>query len=264
FQTKLYLYTSYAMSARIPKEAAPEASFWDTADPYNYLRVDHRRHFAVAILGGEDHKTGQSDPEKSYARLAKRFKKWFPNAAIDHQWSGQVVETPDGLPYIGQTAEKQFAATGFAGNGMTFGTLGAMMALDAVERRKNPWRDLFDVNRKKVSGTLDYLAENKDYPFYLLRDWLAPAEKKSVQSLRPGRGKILSVNGKKAAAYRDDKGKISVCSAVCTHLGCIVHWNDAEKTWDCPCHGSRFAPTGEVLAGPAETSLEKIKINGQT
>ena len=260
FQTKLFLYTSYAVGAKIPPGVAPEASFWDIADPYHYLRLDKRRGFDYAIFGGEDHKTGQEkNPAECYARLEQTLQKLVPSARLDHQWSGQVIETQDGLPYIGETAERQFAATGFGGNGMTFGTLGAMMAVDAFLKRKNPWAELFDVHRKKIlGGTWKYLSENTDYPYYLLRNWLGGAETKSLRGSKPGQGKIVQRNNRKVAAYRDAGGKLSLCSPVCTHLQCIVEWNGAEKTWDCPCHGSRFAATGEVLSGPAEKPLEKI------
>lgn len=171
-----------------------------------------------------------------------------------------MIETNDGLPFIGELVEgKQFGATGFSGNGMTFGTLGAMMAADAVLKRKNPWQDLFDPGRKKLlGGTWNLLKENKDYPYYMLRDWLGGAEGDSLRALKSGQGKILKLDGKKVAAYRDDKGEVSLCSPICTHLKCIVGWNDAERTWDCPCHGSRFKPTGEVISGPAEEPLEKL------
>lgn len=265
FQTKLFLYTSYAVGAKIPSGFAPEASFWDTDDPYHYLRIDQRRGFDYAIFGGEDHKTGQiKNPEQCYQRLEKTLHKIIPAARMDHHWSGQVIETPDGLPYIGETAERQFAATGFGGNGMTFGTLGAMMAVDAFFKRKNPWAELFDVHRKKIfGGTWKYLSENKDYPYYLARNWLGGAESKSLRSVKLDQGKIVQLNGHKVAAFRDAHGKISMCSPVCTHLGCIVEWNGVEKTWDCPCHGSRFAPTGGVLSGPAEKPLEKIKADSK-
>jgi len=260
FQTKLFLYTSYVLGAKIPAGIATEASFWDTGEPYNYLRIDKRRGFDYAIFGGEDHKTGQvKETAGAYARLEKKLIRLIPAAKIDSRWSGQVIETVDGLPYMGESADRQFVATGFAGNGMTFGTLGAMMAVDAFLKRKNPWQKVFDVHRKKViGGAWDYLRENKDYPYYLVRDWLAGAEGKSLRSLRRNEGKILQLDGKKVAAYRDGDGKVSLCSPVCTHLKCIVGWNDAEKTWDCPCHGSRFAATGEILTGPAEEPLEKI------
>ena len=144
---------------------------------------------------------------------------------------------------------------------MTFGTVGAMMARDAVLKQQNPWRDLFDPGRKKLrGGTWSYLKENKDYPYYLLRDRLAGAEGKSLRVLKNGQGKILQLDGKKVAAYRDEHGAVSVCSPVCTHMKCIVNWNEAEQTWDCPCHGSRFKPTGEVISGPAEEPLAKLPV----
>ena len=153
FQTKLAGYSTYAVGAQIPKGTAPQASFWETADPYFYLRIEHRKTHDYAILGGADHKTGQAgDPERHYAHVEKRLRQLLPAAKIDHRWSGQVIETSDGLPLIGETVPGQFVATGFPGNGMTFGTLGAMMAADAFARRKNPWSQLFDVNRKKLLG----------------------------------------------------------------------------------------------------------------
>ena len=261
-QTKLFLYTSYALGARIPKGLVPAASFWDTRDPYGYLRVDGRRGYDYAIYGGEDHKTGQvNDTKASYDRLERTLRSFMPQATVDHWWSGQVIATNDGLPLIGETAERQFAATGYAGNGMTFGTLGGMMAADAALGRKNPWSELFDIHRTKVVGaTWTYLKENKDYPYYMLRDWLSGAEGKSLRSLAKGQGKILNLRGKKVAASRSEDGKVTLCSPVCTHLQCIVGWNNAEQTWDCPCHGSRFKPTGEVISGPAEEPLEKVSL----
>ena len=260
FQSKLALYSSYAIGAKIPPQKIPEASFWDTADPYNHLRVERKRGYDYAIFGGEDHKTGQQpDTTEPYRRLEERLKRFVPQAEVDHRWSGQVIDTADGLPYIGELVEKQFGATGFAGNGMTFGTLGAMMATDWVVGRQNPWSELFDPGRKKLRGaTWTYLKENKDYPYYLVRDWVGGAEGKSLRSLKKGQGKILHLDGRKVAAYRDDNGKVTLCSPVCTHLKCIVGWNEAERTWDCPCHGSRFKPTGEVIAGPAEDPLPKL------
>jgi Rieske Fe-S protein len=261
FQSKLFLYTSYAVGAKIPHNFAKEASYWDTGEPYNYLRIDRSRSNDYAILGGEDHKTGQlKNTEVAYHHLETCLKKLIPAAMIEARWSGQVIATPDGLPYIGETAESQFAATGFAGNGMTFGTLAAIMATDAFHRRQNPWQKLFDVHRKHFSDAWRYAQENKDYPYYMLRDWFSSAEGKSLKSLGRKEGKILQLKGKKVAAFRDEHGKVTLCSPICTHLKCIVEWNTAEKTWDCPCHGSRFSPTGDVLSGPAEAPLGKIDL----
>jgi Rieske Fe-S protein len=142
---------------------------------------------------------------------------------------------------------------------MTFGTLGGMMAVDALTGRQNPWRDLFDVNRKKLGGLWNYLKENVDYPYYFIKDKLLSGESKPISSVKKGEGKILRLDGRRVAVYRGDKGSVTKLSPNCTHMGCIVHWNSAESTWDCPCHGSRFQATGEVHAGPAETPLEPVK-----
>jgi nitrite reductase/ring-hydroxylating ferredoxin subunit len=172
-----------------------------------------------------------------------------------------VVETDDGLPFIGENEGRQFIATGFCGNGFTLGTLAAAMARDRYLGRKNPWFDLFRVDRKQFhGGTWRYITENLDYPYYMLRDRLAKAEGDSFDELKIGEGKILRLNGKKVAAYRDESGKVILNSPVCTHLKCIVRWNPADKTWDCPCHGSRFKPDGEVFSGPAESPLERIHL----
>ena len=256
-QTKLSLYTSYAMGARVPSDTIPEAMFWDTREPYDYLRVDRLRGFDYVVYGGEDHKTGQKrKTQKAYARLLARFKKIVADAEVDHRWSGQIISTPDGLPYIGQNADHQFIATGYCGNGITFGTISALMARDWATGRKNPWTDLFAVDRKKIKGaTWNYLRENKDYPYYMIKDRMARPEADSVRKLKRGEGMIIGSRTKKIAAFRDRNGKVHRLSPVCPHLGCYVRWNSAESTWDCPCHGSRFKPGGEVIAGPAEEAL---------
>lgn len=261
FQSKLALYTSYVLGARLPRGAVPEALFWDTSEPYFYLRVDWHSDHDYAVFGGLDCKTGQEeDASRVFGRLQGYLKKVLPEAEIQHRWLGQVVETNDGLPFIGENEGKQFIATGFCGNGFTLGTLSAVMVRDRYLGVKNPWFELFRVDRKKFhGGTWRYLKENADYPFYMVRDRLASAESGSVDDLRVGQGKILKLEGKKVAAYRDESGKVTLLSPVCTHMKCIVRWNDADKTWDCPCHGSRFKATGEVFSGPAETALEKVE-----
>ncbi len=256
-QTKLAPYTTYVAAGKIPAGVVPEASFWDTNDPYDYLRIDRHEGYDYAILGGADHKTGQGgEPEQHFARMEARLRELFREVQLDHRWSGQVVETNDGLPFIGEVAERQFMGTGYAGNGTTFGTLAAMMAADDVAGRKNPWSDLFDPSRKKVlGGAWDYLRENKDYPFYFLKDRLTRPSENSLDAVPRGEGRLVQHEGHKVAAFRDEQGHLTVRSAVCPHMGCIVRWNGAEKTWDCPCHGSRFEATGDVIAGPAESGL---------
>ncbi|HEY1718039.1 MAG TPA: FAD-dependent oxidoreductase [Verrucomicrobiae bacterium] len=260
FQSKLSLYTSYVLGAQLPRGLLPEALFWDTTEPYYYLRVDAGKKFDYAIFGGEDVKTGQEDnAQLVFKRLEAKLNKILPAAKVQDRWLGQVVETNDGLPFIGENDGQQFIATGFCGNGFTLGTLSAVMARDRFLGRKNPWFELFAVNRKKFhGGTWRFLKENADYPFYLLRDRLAKAEGESLTDLKRGEGKILKLGGKKVAAYRAENGKVTLRSPVCTHLGCIVRWNNADKMWDCPCHGSRFKTDGEVFSGPAESPLAKI------
>jgi Rieske Fe-S protein len=145
---------------------------------------------------------------------------------------------------------------------MTGGTLAAIMARDAVVGTRNPWAGLFDVGRTKIrGGAWDYLKENKDYPYYLVRDRLASPEVKSLRAVPRGEGRIVEIDGRRIAASRGQDGRLSTVSAVCTHMGCLVRWNDAERTWDCPCHGSRFQPDGKVFAGPAESPLEAVQLD---
>lgn len=262
-QTKLALYSSYAVAGQVTRGLVPDALFWDTGDPYRYIRLDRQNGHDIVIYGGEDHKTGQAeDPASRFETLSSALRALVPGITLTNQWSGQVIETADGLPYIGEIASGQFLATGYSGNGMTFGTIGAVMAADRIDGRPNPWQELFDVDRTKVRGGLwDYLRENKDYPYYLIRDRFAGADGKSARAIRRGSGMVLDVNGHRVAAYRGEDGTVTMKSAVCTHMGCYVHWNNAESTWDCPCHGSRFQPTGDVLAGPATAPLKDVDAN---
>ncbi len=266
FQTKIAPYTSYVVGAKLPQGAIADGLFWDTSDPYFYLRMEQRADHDYVIFGGLDHKTGQEDdPDRCFHDLEEMLRKFVPQAQFDHRWSGQVIESVDGLPFIGETAPRQFVATGFSGNGLTFGTVAAMMACDAALGRRNPWRELFAADRKKLSSIFNYVLENIDYPYYMIKDRLTKSEGRSVRSVKRGEGKILSLQGQRVAVYRDESGHVTQLSPHCTHMGCLVQWNSAEQTWDCPCHGSRFHATGETLAGPAETPLphiEKATANG--
>ena len=260
-QSKIAPHTTYAIAARVPARSVPRACYWDTSDPYYFLRLAPAGPGSdLAIFGGLDHKTGQAaDSVERFARLENTLREYVPAATVEFRWSGQVMESHDGLPLIGWAAEQQFVATGYAGNGMTFGTLAAMMTRDAICGRKNPWSELFDPKRTTLKGgTWNYLRENADYPYYMIKDRLTRSESISPEALPRGTGRILVLDRRRVAVYRDAEGRLTLRSPVCTHMGCIVHWNEAESTWDCPCHGSRFRPSGEVLAGPAETPLDPI------
>jgi glycine/D-amino acid oxidase-like deaminating enzyme/nitrite reductase/ring-hydroxylating ferredoxin subunit len=265
FQTKLSLYTSYVLGARLPADSVDEGLYWDTHDPYDYLRIEDCPEGQYAIFGGEDVKTGQEDePEEVFRRLLTRLNKVLPMATAERRWLGQVVETDDGMPFIGENAPREFIATGFCGNGFTLGTLSAMMARDSFLGRSNPWSSLLQVQRSPFHGGLwRYVKENADYPYYMLRDRIVRGES-TVAEVSNGAGAIVRVNGERAAAYRDEHGNMTLLSPTCSHLKCIVRWNDVDRTWDCPCHGSRFKATGEVLSGPAEEPLHLLKASGKT
>jgi glycine/D-amino acid oxidase-like deaminating enzyme/nitrite reductase/ring-hydroxylating ferredoxin subunit len=266
FQSKIYPYSSYAIGATLPKGKLPEACFWDTTDPYFYLRVESGGQNDYVIFGGADHKTGQADDtDQRFKTLEQTLQAILPDACPDRRWSGQVVETNDGLPFIGEIAPQQFVATGYSGNGMTFGTVAGMMACDAVLGRRNPWSDLFSVHRKTIrGGAWDYLVENMDYPYYFVKDRLLGEREDFITDVKPGEGRIVKVDGEVVACYRHKSGAIAATSARCTHMGCLVRWNNAEQTWDCPCHGSRFHPSGEVLAGPAESPLPAAELKSES
>jgi glycine/D-amino acid oxidase-like deaminating enzyme/nitrite reductase/ring-hydroxylating ferredoxin subunit len=259
-QSKLALYSTYAIGGRLPRGRIAAGLYWDTADPYHYLRVESQPDSDLAIFGGGDHKTGQIEAtEACYASIERTLRRFAPTFELTHRWSGQVVESVDGLPFIGETSPGQFVATGFGGNGMTFGTIAGMMARDAVLGRANPWREIFDPGRTNVrAGVWDYVRENKDYLYYLIRDRVASRHPKTFQSLRRGEGRVAEVDGRLAAVSRDARGVLTMRSAICTHMGCQVHWNQAEMTWDCPCHGSRFKPDGSVISGPADSPLPAV------
>jgi glycine/D-amino acid oxidase-like deaminating enzyme/nitrite reductase/ring-hydroxylating ferredoxin subunit len=259
-QTKLALYTSYVVAGTVASGTVPDSLWWDTNDPYQYLRIAPGNGRDLLILGGADHKTGQQqDTTSCYSDLERRLTSLVPGVDLTHRWSGQVIETADGLPYIGKTADHQYAATGFAGNGLTFGTLAGLVISDTILHRRNPWVDLFDPSRKAVTrGLWDYLKENMDYPYYMIRDRFAGADSRAQREIARGQGKVVQRNGERVAVYRNDDGAVEMRSATCTHMGCIVRWNAAERTWDCPCHGSRFTPQGAVISGPAESSLAEV------
>jgi glycine/D-amino acid oxidase-like deaminating enzyme/nitrite reductase/ring-hydroxylating ferredoxin subunit len=260
FQTKLALYTSHVIAAQAPRGTLPEGLYWDTADPYQYVRIERQGEHDVVVFGGEDHKTGRaSDTTARHERLEQALAERAPDARVTHRWSGQVIETPDGLPYIGRVANHQYVATGFNGNGLTFGVLGAMIISDLILERASPWTRLFDPGRTALRhGVCDYIKEYADYPYYMVRDRFAGAEGRSARAIRRGQGRIIEYNGAKVAAYRDPSGALVLLSPACTHMGCMVNWNEAEQTWDCPCHGSRFTPQGDVISGPAESPLGRV------
>lgn len=257
-QTKVAQYRSYVLGCRVAGPA-PHGLFWDDEDPYHYIRSQRTSRGRVVIVGGEDHKVGQEeDTEARYEALLGYTRERLDVRSVDYRWSAQTLEPVDGLPYIGRDtgAGHVYVATGFSGTGMTFGTVSALVLSDAVRGRANPWAELYDTGRlKPVQSAGTFLKENVDFPTYLVGDRLKKP-KGTLAGVPRGGGEVLLVDGERVAVSRDDAGALCAVSAVCTHMGCLVRWNGAERSWDCPCHGSRFDATGRVLDGPASRNLE--------
>lgn len=265
--TKIAAYRTYAISITTTDNLKLSGLYWDVDDPYHYVRGYEQNGVNHIIIGGEDHKTGQDvHTTAHYQRLEDWARERFQVASVDHRWSGQVIEPVDGLPYIGRNplSDHVFIATGFSGTGLTMGSLAGMIVSDLILGNQNPWVDLYDASRvKPLASIRNFISENIDYPSHMIGDRLAPAQMKDSNVLRENEGAIVRMNGKKVAAYRDPGGDLHVLSPVCPHMGCHVNWNDAEKSWDCPCHGARFTPTGKLLNGPAVSDLssEDVDIN---
>jgi len=261
--TKQAPYLTYAIAARLDA-AVPDALWWDTGDPYHYVRLQEGARGDGAgwvIVGGEDHHSGEElgGAEARWRRLEAWGLERFPMRKVEHRWSGQVMEPVDGLAFIGEdpgSGDHVYVATGDSGHGMTHGTIAGMLISDLVLGRDNPWARLYDPRRKTLRAGAEFVRENLTVGRHVA-EWVTGVEGqvKSVEEIAPGSGAVLRRGLGLVAAYRDEDGTLHERSARCTHLGCVVHWNDDAKSWDCPCHGSRFAPTGEPTHGPANAPL---------
>jgi len=258
--TQVAPYRSYVIACKTERQY-PVGLFWDTARPYNYIRVYHDGTQTWLIGGGKDHKTGQeSDTESPYQALDGFLRDHFQVRTIEYRWSAQVYEPVDGLGYIGVEpgTKSIYYATGYAGNGMTYSNVAARLISDLILDRPNPYADLYSPSRfKPLASMADYVAENVNAAVRLIGDRLAE-DGEVYGEIANGEGKIMRVNGQQVAAYRDSNGVLNKLSPVCPHMKCIVHWNTAEKTWDCPCHGGRFTPTGEWIEGPPQHGLSRL------
>jgi glycine/D-amino acid oxidase-like deaminating enzyme/nitrite reductase/ring-hydroxylating ferredoxin subunit len=262
--TKQAAYRTFVVGARVPRGTMPQILAWDTADPYHYLRLqrlDERDD--VLIVGGEDHKTGQAnDGDERFARLEAWTRERFPTATrFEFRWSGQVMEPVDGLALIGRNpldSDNVYIATGDSGNGMTHGTFAGMLLTDLIAGRDNPWARLYDPSRKTLGAIKEFVKENMNVAVQY-GDLVTPGEVDDVSKISRGQGAILRRGLAKVAVFRDEQGQLHERSAVCTHLGCVVQWNALEKTWDCPCHGSRFHVDGHAVNGPAIEALGRAE-----
>jgi len=253
--TKQAPYMTYVIGARIPSGSVPKLLAWDTGDPYYYIRT----HDDVLIVGGEDHKTGQaSDTPERYQRLEAWARARFPMMGeLLFHWAGQIMETQDYLAFIGRNPmdhDNIYVVTGDSGMGLTHGTIAGMLLSDLILGRTNPWEKLYDPSRVRIRAASEFARENSNVAFQYT-DWLTGGDVKSADEVAPGSGAIMRRGLEKIAVYRDAQGQVHECHAKCPHLGCVVHWNPAETTWDCPCHGSRFDAYGKVINGPANRDL---------
>jgi glycine/D-amino acid oxidase-like deaminating enzyme/nitrite reductase/ring-hydroxylating ferredoxin subunit len=261
--TRMAAYTTYALALALPRQAIPGGLFWDTEDPYHYIRTQPGgRGGEFLIVGGEDHKTGQADDQEDrWARLEDWARTRFPAAGeLQRRWSGQVFETPDGLGLIGAApwGRNVFVITGDSGMGMTHGTLGARLVANLVRGIDDPLAKVYDPSRWMPFALKTFLAENLNLAAQYA-DWLTGGDVKSVDDIPRGQGAIVRSGLKKLAVYKRDDGSTCEMSAVCRHLGAIVRWNPGEQTWDCPAHGSRYSCDGQVIHGPAVESLRPAK-----
>lgn len=253
-------YRTYVIGALVPHNSVPRALYWDTADPYHYVRLQRLSEVHdVLIVGGEDHKTGQAhDTDARFDALEEWARHIFPMIEfVEFRWSGQIIEPVDSLAYIGRNpgdTDNIFVATGDSGQGMTHGTIAGMLITDLIQNRDNNWAKLYDPARKPIHGLGEYARENLNVARQYV-GLVTSGDVKSVDAISPGTGAVVRRGFQKVAVYRNNSGELHEMSAVCPHMGCVVDWNDTEKSWDCPCHGSRFDPHGRVINGPANTNL---------
>jgi len=275
--TKQAPFRTYVLGAKIPKGSLPHSLWWDTGNmntkwftaPYHYVRVQpFDNGYDLLISGGEDHKTGQADDEgireeDRYDVLEKWTRKHFPSITdIVYHWSGQVLEPLDYMGFIGKNPgdDNIYIVTGDSGNGMTHTTIAGILLTDLIEGKENKWASLYSPKRIPIKLSGRFLSESlnmaKQYG-----DFIKKADISEASKLANDEGAILSKGFRKIALYRDRSGTLHSFTAVCPHLGCVVQWNADEKTFDCPCHGSRFSKEGIVINGPAVSDLERIIIS---
>ena len=261
-QTKLAQYRTYAIIVSLPHGDIHEGLFWDTLDPYHYVRLvpSAEQDTDYVLIGGKDHKTGQNqEPEQVFAALEKWAKQNFLAHKVIYRWSGQIVEPVDGLAYTGRNPGDKhvFVHTGHSGNGLTYAAIASTLLTKLILDKKSPYEELYDPRRKSIKSAGEYVEENSNTAAQYA-DWFKASEC-DIKAISRTEGAIIRQGLTPKAVYKDEMGEVYCLSAVCPHLGGIVRWNNLEKSWDCPCHGSRFDAQGGVLNGPANRGLKKIK-----
>jgi glycine/D-amino acid oxidase-like deaminating enzyme/nitrite reductase/ring-hydroxylating ferredoxin subunit len=261
FFAKEHAQRSYAIAVPLGSTRAPEGMYINVSPPTRSIRTAPFEGGRLLLLGGEGHRPGEEpDTERRYRNLEEFARDGLGIAGPPvHRWSTQDYSTVDRLPYIGRLTRRSehiWVATGFGKWGMSNGTLAAQILADAIVGRPNPWASLYNAKRvKPVISARRFTTENAKVAAHWVGD---RAQAQTLEELLPGEGGIVKRNGRRMAAYRDDEGVVLAVSPACTHLGCYVQWNGAERSWDCPCHGSRFGTDGTVIQGPAVKDLRQI------
>lgn len=256
-------YRSYAAAFKLKNGNYPQGLAYDSQEPYHYFRTHVINGQSYVIGGGFDHKTGhEENTEQKIRELEAYLKTYFEIESIDYKWSSQYFTPADGLPYIGLLPGHSHAyiATGYSGNGMTLGSIAAKIICELITVGKSEYEQLFNPSRiKPIAGFTEFVKENADVISKFIGMRFSYEQVTSLAELAPGDALLADWEDKKVALYKDEHGKVHAIDPVCPHAGCLVAWNNAEKSWDCPCHGSRFACNGALLTGPATKDLTQIK-----
>ena len=259
---RLQPYRSYAMAVTLRDKKYPEDLAYDMYDPYHYYRSQEIDGKKYLIVGGYDHKTGKrEDTETCFTDLEALIRKKFNVAAVLARWSSQYFEPADGLPYIGYlpgAGKKVLVATGFGGNGMTYSHVAALVLAAIVKRKKSDYTSLFDPGRiKPVAGFKSFVSQNVEVVKNFMSKIFSSDKIEGFSEIKPGEARIVSYEKENLAVYKDENGNVSAVNPACAHMKCTVAFNPSELSWDCPCHGARYAVNGEVLTGPASHDLER-------
>lgn len=257
-------YRSYALAAKLTDQGAyPDALIYDLEDPYHYYRTQVIDGQPFLIVGGEDHKSGHEENTNARFRaLEEHARKYFPVREITHEWSSQYFESADGLPYIGKLPGGHVGvhcATGFGGNGMMLGTLAAMVLRDMFTSKGGELATLFDPGRvSMIAGFANMAKEAADVVGHFIKKPFLPERIPDVDALGTNEGRLVRLDGRAIGMFKDRQGRLHAVDPACSHVNCTVAWNAAERSWDCPCHGSRFDVDGHMLTGPARKDLQQL------
>lgn len=256
--TEVAPYREYGVALKMTGRACPEGAFWDMEPPYSVRNYRYQGEDYLLVIG-EMHKTGeQAGSEGRYEKIEQYARRHFDVGEVTHRWSAQNYKAADCLPYIGRPwlSKNLYTATGFATDGLVYGTLAAMMISSQIAGDTNEWQDLYSPTRLTPAKSASRLVkDNLDVGRHFIQDYTGTGKASSLSEIPLDEGRLMKHNGEYLAVYRSE-GAVQTVSAVCTHMRCLVHWNEAESSWDCPCHGSRFNRNGDVLEGPALQPLE--------